>query len=986
MTQSKGHTPISAVFTAMRLLLPAIALLCAAPVQAQGWEKTFGGNKEDQGLAVIQTADRGYLVIGYSESFPSFQDQDIDVYAVKTDVDGTLVWEETFDDGYTEYANAVLQTSDGNYLIAGEISYQSHMGPFEAYLLKISEQGKKEWHRSFSDPNASSLRINDIVAAPDGGYLLVGMAEYSSPNSNEDIFLLKVDENGDEQWRKIFGTTRGEEAKAVIAYQGGYVICGTEDNPQPPPIAFGGDMVVYRLDAQGETIWKRVVSTLEEESGNDIIATQDGNFAIAGFSGNNRDVALWKYDGDGNQLWETINDVFGEGDAANSIIELPDGSLVIAGLTEVSGINTDFLIGKYTADGALMWFNHTGDVVNADEAQSIASTYDGGYVITGSAGLFLTFVNDMVLTRTDGNGDIYTNYIRGKVFYDQNENCLLNNGEPAFNDWLVRARGETETFFGSTDQNGNYIIRVDTGNYVVEAIPINTYWESCSPNGVNLTLTNFYDTTTVNFPVKATDVICPYMEVDVSTPFLAPCTDVVYTLSYANNGTSDATSARMEVQLADELSFVSASLPFTFDGQLYSFDLGDIPFNTSGSFTINTQMACNGIAMGQSGKVSAHIYPDTICTAPDPNWDGASIIVEGQCVNDSLEFHIRNIGQGSMQEQKNYFIVEDDLVVFLQSFQLNPTQDVPIKFKGEGATYRVIAEQSDGHPGNSYPTVAIEGCVENGQPYSTGFVSQFPEDDLNPSVSVQINEVMEDMQEVALLRYPKGLRDSVISSDMSIAYRFVFRNLGNDTISRIVIRDTLPAGLDPGEVIPGASSHPYHLEVYHTGVIKITFDNIELPMDPSGSEPTSYGFVELRIGQKPGNPLGTVIENKATVIFDYYPPLQTNVVRHVIEVDSLNMLVDFLPTDVNSPGYMPGLNVKAYPNPFVDLVTLEVEGWPAGKQLEFTLFNANGQLIQYDEVRDGTYTLHRRSLTAGTYFYSLKSEGKLVGSGSLIVR
>ena len=397
-------------------------------------------------------------------------------------------------------------------------------------------------------------------------------------------------------------------------------------------------------------------------------------------------------------------------------------------------------------------------------------------------------------------------------------------------------------------------------------------------------------------------------------------------------------------------------------------------------------MACNGIAMGQSGKVSAHIYPDTICTAPDPNWDGASIIVEGQCVNDSLEFHIRNIGQGSMQEQKNYFIVEDDLVVFLQSFQLNPTQDVPIKFKGEGATYRVIAEQSDGHPGNSYPTVAIEGCVENGQPYSTGFVSQFPEDDLNPSVSVQINEVMEDMQEVALLRYPKGLRDSVISSDMSIAYRFVFRNLGNDTISRIVIRDTLPAGLDPGEVIPGASSHPYHLEVYHTGVIKITFDNIELPMDPSGSEPTSYGFVELRIGQKPGNPLGTVIENKATVIFDYYPPLQTNVVRHVIEVDSLNMLVDFLPTDVNSPGYMPGLNVKAYPNPFVDLVTLEVEGWPAGKQLEFTLFNANGQLIQYDEVRDGTYTLHRRSLTAGTYFYSLKSEGKLVGSGSLIVR
>ncbi|MCB0572627.1 MAG: T9SS type A sorting domain-containing protein [Phaeodactylibacter sp.] len=985
MTQSNRHTLISAAFAALRHLLPAFALLCSVSAGAQGWEKVFGGNKEDQGLAVIQTSDLGYLVIGYSESFPSFQDQDIDVYAIKTDVDGTLVWEETFDDGYTEYANAVLQASDNSYLIAGEISYQSNTGPFEAYLLKINEQGKKEWHRSYSEPTANSLRINDIVAAPDGGYLMVGMAVYDSPNSNEDIFLLKVDENGDEQWRKIFGTVRGEEAKAVIAYQGGYVICGTEDNPQPPPIAFGGDMVTYRLDAQGETIWKRVVSTLEEESGNDIVLTKDGNFVIAGFSGNNRDVALWKYDGDGNQLWETINDVFGEGDAANSIIELPDGSLVIAGLTEVSGINTDFLIGKYAADGSLMWFNHTGDVVNADEAQSIAPTFDGGYVITGSAGLFLTFVNDMVLTRTDGNGDIYTNYIKGKVFNDLNENCQLNSTEPPFAGWLVRARGEEATFFGSTGPSGNYIIRVDTGNYVVEAIPINTYWESCTPNGVNLTLTNFYDTTTVNFPIKATDMICPYMEVDVSTPFLAPCTEVVYTVSYANNGTADADNAFVDVTLDDELSLISASLPFTFDGEKYTFGLGDLSYNTSGSFTINTQMACDGIAMGQAGLVIAHIYPDSLCTAPDPNWDGASIIVEGQCVNDSLEFHIRNIGQEAMSESKNYFIVEEDVVVFLQSFQLNPDEEVPIKFKGDGATYRIVAEQSEGHPGNSYPTVAIEGCVEDGQPYSTGYLSQFPEDELNPFVSIQVNEVMEDMQEVALLRYPKGLRDSVIAADMDITYRYVFRNLGNDTISRVVIRDTLPAALDPGAVIPGASSHPYRLEVYHTGVLKITFDDIILPMDPSGNEPASYGFVEIKVGQKPGNELGTVVENQATVIFDYYPPIQTNKARHVIEVDSLEVLVEFLPTDVNNPA-TPKVNVKAYPNPFVEYVTLEVEGWPQGKNLVFTLFNANGQLIKYDEVQEGVYTFQRRALPAGAYFYSLKSEGKLVGSGSLIVR
>jgi hypothetical protein len=986
MTQAKAYKSILKNFTATKLLLLALPLLCALPAGAQGWERYFGGNKEDRGQAVIQTADQGYLVVGFSESFGVAGDQDIDIYAIKTDVDGTLIWQKTFDDGFTEYGNAVLQAADGNYLIAGDISFLSAQGPFHGYLLKITEQGQKLWHKSFADPSATSLRINDITASPDGGYLLVGKALIGGTSPHEDILLIKVDEDGEEEWRRIFGSDRSEEAKAVIAYQGGYVIAGMEDSFLPPPIAFGNDVAVYRLDALGQTIWKTAISTTQDEAGNDLIATQDGNFVVAGYSGNNMDAALWKFDPDGNILWETIEDVFGGGDIANAIIELADGSLVIAGLTEVTGLNTDFLIGKYTPDGELLWFNHTGDIINADEAHGIAATTDGGYVITGSAGLFLTFINSLVLTRTDGDGNIYTNYVRGKVFYDLNENCTLNPGEPSLANWLVRARSEEFTFFGTTDINGNYNIRVDTGDYVLEAIPINANWESCSPNGVNLTLTSFYDTTTVNFPIKAINMSCPQLEVDIAAPFLAPCSNVPYTVSYVNNGPATANNAYLEVGLNEDLTFVSANAPFTFDGQVYAFELGNLPLNASGNILINTQMACAGIAEGQANSVVANIYPNEICTPPNPNWDGASIKVEGTCVNDSLQFFIRNVGQASMLEQKNYFIVEDDLVVFLQSFNLGPNEDIPIMFKGEGATYRVIAEQSSGHPGSTYPTVAVEGCVEGGGDFSTGFVSQFPEDDLNAFTAITVNEVMSNIPAVALLRHPKGIQDSIIAANMDITYRYVFNNLGNEPVSRVVIRDTLSPFLDPATIVPGASSHPYRLEVYHTGVIKISFNNISLPQNPTGSDPEAYGFVELKIGQQPNNPQGTVIEKQSSVIFDYQPPVQTNKVRHIIGAEDISRLITILPTDINDPAPMPRLSLKAYPNPFVESVTLEVEGWDSGKPLDFTVFNAQGQLIRYDRISQQAYTFHRRALPAGTYFYVLKFEGKHLGSGTLIIR
>jgi len=992
MTQLHTY-PIQLLRATLRLtVLVVLSFLLQPAAFSQGWEKTFGGNKEDQGNAVIQTVDHGYLIVGFSQSFSDGPDQDIDIYVIKTDVDGTLVWEKTFDPAAKEYGYGAIQTEDLGFVIAGHASFDAQTDDFQAYLLKISEDGKQEWDMAYDNDAAVDVRIHDITEANDGGYLMVGYAE--DENNNTDFFLLRVDESGNEIWRKIIAAPFESAANAVATYNDGFIIAGRMDTAIPAPDGTGSDMLIYYVDQDGNVIWEKTTPSAENDVATDVIITSDENIVIAGYKFNDSDIALCKYDANGNIIWETSEDAYGFGDEVYSIIELEeDSSLVIAGSTELNDFNINFLLGKFTKSGDKVWLRNTGDVINTDFATDIKPTKQGGYIFTGYNGDFLNFVNSVSLTLTDEAGAIYTSYLRGKVFYDQDGGCDPDPTEQPFNDWLVRARDQNgDTYYGSTDENGNFLIRVDTGDYIINAVPLNSYWESCLPNGVNLLIDNFYDTTTVNFPMQVATPACPYMEVDISTPFLAPCTDVVYTVDYANNGTGDADDAFVEVTLGSEINFIDASIPWTQDGNVYTFQLGEVPFNTRGEFTVNTSMNCNGIAEGQAEKASAHIFPDSLCLEPNPDWDGSSIRVSGVCVpnTDTVEFTIENISNQPMSTSKAAFIIEEDLVVFMEDFQLEALEDTLITRVTDGNTLRLVAEQAEGHPGNSMPTVAIEGCVEEGNPYSTGYVTDWPENDQNPFVSIHVDQFGEMEEAVKLVAHPTGYRDSIITAETELTYRYVFRNIGTDTVARVVIRDTLSQHLDIASIIPGASSHNYDLEAYHTGVIKITFEDILLPNEATPMDPNAFGYVELRIQQKPDNPIGTVIENSAYVIYDYFAPIQTNTTRHVIAAPDLNeMLIEVVPsdlTDVGGPDKEYAIEVKAYPNPMSEFVILELKGWPVNKPLELTIYNSVGKQIKSDVFRDNEYILPRAGMTTGSYFYALRSEGQLVGGGTLIVR
>ena len=182
----------------------------------------------------------------------------------------------------------------------------------------------------------------------------------------------------------------------------------------------------------------------------------------------------------------------------------------------------------------------------------------------------------------------------------------------------------------------------------------------------------------------------------------------------------------------------------------------------------------------------------------------------------------------------------------------------------------------------------MEACGTNaGGTFSTGFVTQFPDDDANPFVSIDCQESIGPYDPNDKRAFPKGVGDNhYIEANTDLEYLIRFQNVGTDTAFNVVIKDTLPDALNPATFVAGAASHPYRFEIEETGILTVSFENIQLP-DSTTNEPASHGFFKFRIHQKPDNPIGTILENRAAIYFDFNEPVITNFSWHTIGADFL---------------------------------------------------------------------------------------------------
>jgi len=184
-----------------------LILLCFPLIGlGQGWERTYGGTSDDWGLSVQQTTNGGYIITGFTYSFGNG-----DVYLIKTDGNGIEQWNQTF--GGTGIAGGFSgqQTSDGGYIICGENSFSTSTLP-DVLLIKTDGNGIEQWNQTFGGTDDD--RGWSVQQTTDGGYVISGFT-YSFGNGSGDVYLIKTDGNGIEQWNKTFGGTNEEWGRSV---------------------------------------------------------------------------------------------------------------------------------------------------------------------------------------------------------------------------------------------------------------------------------------------------------------------------------------------------------------------------------------------------------------------------------------------------------------------------------------------------------------------------------------------------------------------------------------------------------------------------------------------------------------------------------------------------------------------------------------------------------------------------------------------------
>ncbi|MBK9338122.1 MAG: hypothetical protein IPM98_16875 [Lewinellaceae bacterium] len=250
-------------------------------------------------------------------------------------------------------------------------------------------------------------------------------------------------------------------------------------------------------------------------------------------------------------------------------------------------------------------------------------------------------------------------WIDGSVRIDENTDCVADPGEPALQNWVVRAQSPFGTFYGKSNAGGQFSIRVPPGTHTVTLLSPNNLWDICTNPLTNVT-TTLLNHTDVSFPVQI-ETECPYMEVDLSAPFLRRCFNNIYTVQYCNKGTIVAENASVEVMFDPSLDVVGSTLPWTsVNGNLYTFALGDMQPGQCSTFYVTVYVDCTA-EPGQTHCSSAHILPDTLCTPPSPLWNGANLEVSGRCDNGEVIFTIKNTG-APMTEPEQYVVIEDIMI------------------------------------------------------------------------------------------------------------------------------------------------------------------------------------------------------------------------------------------------------------------------------------------------------------------------------------
>lgn len=259
------------------------------------WEKTFGGERCDYAWSVLQVNDGGYILAGGTESFG---EGIYDVYLIKLDSSGGETWEKTYGGAGSDCSYAILQLDDGGYLVVGNAESFGAGNP-DIYLFKTDASGKMIWQKTYGGKGSDYGW--SLLKASASGFLIAGEKEIvGDQGSGLAAYLIKVDPNGNECWEKTYGGKSSSSVYAVSqAKDGGYTLTGKKES-----VRGGYDLYVIKTDKKGDPVWEKTIEGAGCNTGYALLQTKDGGYFVAGRkgieNGSGSDILLLKIKPDSN--------------------------------------------------------------------------------------------------------------------------------------------------------------------------------------------------------------------------------------------------------------------------------------------------------------------------------------------------------------------------------------------------------------------------------------------------------------------------------------------------------------------------------------------------------------------------------------------------------------------------------------------------------------------------------------------------------------
>lgn len=245
------------------------------------WIKDYG-DIFDEGHAffAMQSSDTTYAVCGsyiYSDESSDLWGQKVFVMSIS--LTGEMIWDISKGGPGVHYGSSMVQTADGGLVVGGMYDTQGEYT--DAWLFKTNANGSNSWNKTIGG-DQSTESCWDIKKTPDGGFIMLGSYFSGFILMNADFYLVKTDDYGNVEWSKTYGMPEEDDrgSSVDITNDGGYILCGETESYG----AGNEDVWMIRTDENGDTLWTKTYGGIYSDGGKSVKSTPDGGFIIAGYT------------------------------------------------------------------------------------------------------------------------------------------------------------------------------------------------------------------------------------------------------------------------------------------------------------------------------------------------------------------------------------------------------------------------------------------------------------------------------------------------------------------------------------------------------------------------------------------------------------------------------------------------------------------------------------------------------------------------------